>query len=356
MGEAAAAWLATLTADQKAKACFEVSDQAVRTRWYYTPNLRKGLPLSEMTRAQERLAQKLLGSGLSRAGYFTATTIMGLEPALDRSEGYWRPDYGRDPRRYYVSLFGTPSETAPWGWRFEGHHVSLNYTIVGGQVVSPTPTFFGSNPADSPLGASAFLRPLAGVEDTARELVRSLDEGQRAKVILAPAAPPDIIQCNRATVEDGAVSLPPPLIQDEPMTEAEAERARKFRAWLGYTAEHEEALRYTNAPKGLAASALTQAQRQMLGALLAEYVHRMPDELAQVEADRLHTDGLDQVHFAWAGSLERGKAHYYRLQAPRFLVEYDKAQDDANHIHTVWRDPTNDFGLNVLAEHYATSH
>lgn len=148
MGLTASNFRASLAVDQRAKALFGFADQQERTRWYYSPTDRAGLPLSEMERHQQRLAHRLVTTGLSRAGYVAASTIMGLEATLDALEGWSRAGRGRDPSLYYVSVFGEPSAKDPWGWRFEGHHISLNYTIVDGRIISPTPTFFGSNPAD----------------------------------------------------------------------------------------------------------------------------------------------------------------------------------------------------------------
>jgi hypothetical protein len=189
MGEAASGFLASLAGDQRAQATFEFSDQEERTRWYYTPNDRAGLPLTEMEPGQQRLAHQLVAAGLSRAGYATATTIMGLEALLDALEGWRCQGPVRDTRFYYLSVSGAPDPKKPWGWRFEGHHISLNYTILGGRIIAPTPTFFGANPAATSLGGAGTLRPLASVEDLARELVRDLDEGQRAAALIAPAAP-----------------------------------------------------------------------------------------------------------------------------------------------------------------------
>ena len=208
MGEAVENFLAALTADQRRKAVIAFNDETERTAWYYTPIYRAGLPLTEMTRPQQRLAMKVVATGLSRAGYNTASTIMGLETTLDAREGWSRDD--RDPVRYYLSIFGEPDAEKPWGWRFEGHHISLNYTLVKGQIVAPTPTFFGANPAESALGGVATLRPLSGIEDLARDLLHTLDEGQRAAAILAPAAPADIVMRNRPYVVEHAFDIDDP--------------------------------------------------------------------------------------------------------------------------------------------------
>jgi len=355
MGEAATSFLASLSPDQRACAVFSLDDQE-RTRWYYTPNPRQGLPLAAMERDQQRLAHRLAATGLSRSGYFTATAIIGLESTLDAVEGWSRPGRGRDPLLYYVSVFGRPDDHGPWGWRFEGHHVSLNYTIVDGRIVAPTPTFFGSNPAETPLGAVGTLRPLAGVEDLARELVHLLDAGQRAAATLSPIAPPDIVAGNRARVVEGALPLPAPVLSGAPITPALEREAEAGWQAMGLTPEHLDGLRYSTAPKGLAAASMQAGQRELLDALLREYVGRMPEDLAAIELGALRRDGLDGVHFAWAGELEPHRPHYYRLQGPRFLVEYDNTQDDANHVHTVWRDPEDDFGAALLARHYAAHH
>ena len=333
MGEAAERLIASLGADQRHKAILDFNDQEQRTRWFYTPVERDGLPLSEMERGQRRLAHRLVATGLSRAGYSVASTIMGLETTLDALEGWSRPFPGRDPGLYYLSIFGTPDAQQPWGWRFEGHHISLNYTLAGGQIISPTPTFFGSNPAETALGSVGVLRPLGSVEDLARELVHDLDDKQRARAILSVTAPTDIVLANLPSVRAG--TLPSPG---------------------GLSPRQRESLRYTRAPKGLAANDMQPAQHEILRALIGEYLHRLPDEIAEIEAAQLAERGLQNVHFAWAGGLERRQGHYYRIQDTRFLIEYDNTQNDANHIHSVWRDPDNDFGAQLIAQHYARDH
>jgi hypothetical protein len=343
MGEAAENFLASLAADQKAKAVFRLDQEAQRTFWHYTPIARDGLTLNEMDRRQQQLAQKLIATGLSRTGYITASTIMGLETTLDFLEK-WGSHWRRDSRQYYVRIFNTPSMTEPWGWSFEGHHISLNFTIVGGRIVAPTPTFFGANPAEAPLGGVSTLRPLQGVEDLARDLVHLLDEGQRAHAILAHTAPPDIVLTNRAYVEEGA------LLDS-------AEEVAKWQAAHDVSQAEVDALRYSTAqPQGISTAALQAGQKETLLALLGEYIHRMPDELAEIELAKLQQLGDAPIHFAWAGGIERYEPHYYRIQADHFVVEYDNTQNDANHIHSVWRHPRDDFGAEILARHYAHSH
>jgi hypothetical protein len=314
MGKAAADFLASLASDQKAKATFSFGEGGERVEWHYTPVHRGGLPLFEMDRRQQRLAHQLVATGLSRSGYVSASVIMGLEMALDALEGWRLNGRGRDPALYYVSVFGHPDAQAVWGWRFEGHHISLNYTIAGGRIVSPTPTFFGANPAEAPLSGVGVLRPLSGVEDLARELVTSLQDEPRRQAVVSATAPADILTSNRP-------------------------RASQVLE-----------------PKGLPGTQMDASQQEILAALIGEYIHRMPDEIAEVETARLVGKGVQDLYFAWAGGIERGEGHYYRIQGPRFLVEYDNTQNDANHIHSVWRDPADDFGALLLARHYAQDH
>jgi hypothetical protein len=368
MVEAAANLLAALTPEQRRTATYDFGDEEERRRWYYTPTDHGGLPLTEMDPVQQQRTNQLVATGLSVPGYVAASTIMGLENTLDLQEG-WRARFARDregatrardPLLYYVSVFGEPGGDAPWGWRFGGHHISLHYTVVQGRIVTPTPTFFGANPAEARFVGPGLLRPLAGEEDLARELLHALDDAQRTVAVIAPAAPWDLIHGNRPTVEEGA--LPPynDEIFREQMSPAEADtrRARQARTEqaLGLTPEHLEALRYTRAPKGLPAARMTAPQRQALTALIRQYIDRLPDEIASAEAERLSGAALDAIHFAWAGGAEPRQPHYYRLQGPRFLVEYDNTQNDANHIHSVWRDPEGDFGADLLAQHYARAH
>jgi Protein of unknown function (DUF3500) len=356
MGEAANNFLAALSTDQRAKAQLAFADQAERTNWHYTPIPRQGLPLKEMDRKQQRLAQALISSGLSRPGWVTAATIMGLETMLDVIEGWTTELWWRDVTLYYVSIFGQPDGQQPWGWRFEGHHISLNYTIVGGQIVAPTPTFFGANRADAPLLGSHSLRPLAGIEDLARDLMHSLSHTQQAQALLTPIAPPDLVQLNRPFVVDKALPFKTPGIEDPANVASQYAALERMIKERGMTMADLEAVRYSTNPQGVAAAAMTPAQREILLALIGDYIHRMPEELAEIEMNKLHTLGIDHIHFAWAGGLERRQPHYYRLQGPRFLVEYDNTQNDANHIHSVWRDPENDFGADLLAQHYAQDH
>lgn len=365
MAEAASAFLGELDGPQRAKAQLPF-DSEERERWFYTPTVQAGLPLVDMNPRQHRLAHMLLATGLSHGGYVTASTIMGLENPLHLEEG-WRdqPFTGeregtriRDPLMYYLAIFGTPGEET-WGWHAGGHHISLSFTIAGGQLVSPTPTFFGSHPAEVAGVGPNLLRPLAGEEDLARELLHLLDPEQRARAIISPAAPFDIVQSNRSRVEDGAMFLGLAEVFSFPQPEPMREGGRRAQARheAPYTREEIEAVRYSAArPAGLAAAEMDAGQREALETLIRQYIWRLPDDIAELEWTALGERGIDAVHFAWAGSTERRQPHYYRLQGPRFLVEYDNVQNNTNHIHSVWRDPEGDFGRNVLAAHYAAAH
>jgi hypothetical protein len=313
MAEAAARWLASLDPAQRAKAAFGFPDDAERTRWYYTPTERGGLPLAEMGPTQQRLAHRLVASGLSEAGYATAATIMGLENVLDAKEGWRRgydgrtvPHRGRDPQLYFVSVFGDPG-SGPWGWRVGGHHVALNWTLAGDGRLSASPLFFGANPALTRLVGPGVLRPLAGEEDLGRALLASLAPDQRAKAVVSEVAPDDILERNRSRVEPGQ-------------------------------------------PDGLPASGMLPQQRALLEGLVRLYLDRLPAELAAAEAARVVGEAGERLHFAWAGPAEPGQPHYYRVQGPRLLIEYDNVQDGANHVHSVWRVPGGDFGQSTAGE------
>jgi hypothetical protein len=310
MARAANELVASLTPEQRGRAVFAFAD-AERLNWHFVPRERRGLPLKDMTAPQRALAKALLEAGLGARGYLKASTVMELELVLRELGGN---PVMRDPELYFFSIFGTPSAAEPWGWRAEGHHLSLNFTIVRGTLVATAPAFLGANPARVPSGARAGLRALAAEEDLARELVRSLDADQRTSAILAGAAPRDIVTGNAAEVD--------PL-----------------------------------SPTGISAGRLSAGQKEVLRRLIDEYLSRMADDLAAERRAKLSASDFDAVTFAWAGTTEPGGPHYYRVQGPTFLIEYDNTQNDANHIHSVWRDFEGDFGRDLLRAHYrATPH
>jgi len=368
MAAAAAAWLGTLDPAQRAVATGRAPSpdaglDAGRRRWYYTPTDHGGLTLGGQRPAQQRRAHQLVATGLSTAGYVTVATIIGLDNVLDHVEGWavdWGRERGRDPGLYYLRVFGEPGGTAPWGWRFGGHHVSLNNLIVDSMVRSTTPCFLGADPAVAPLLGPAPLRPLGGAEDLARELVRSLDPGQAGRATLLGRAPADIIGGNRAHLADGdqmmylrdlwrAPFTDPALAERIARMDADAERAS------GYDAGDYQKAALTSAPKGLPARDLDAGQRELLRALLATYLRRVPDGLSP-QADYQDDAMLDTVHLAWAGPTSPGQPHYYRLQGPRLVIEYDNTQRHANHAHSVWRDPVADFGYDALGAHLTAHH
>jgi hypothetical protein len=258
-----------------------------------------------MTAEQKRLAHGLLTSALSHRGYLKATNIISLEIILHEMENR---SPRRDPELYYFSIFGEPRAKGTWGWRVEGHHLSMNFTVVQGRV-SVTPSFFGTNPAEVRSGPRKGLRVLAAEEDLGRELARSLSEEQRALAILSETAPPDIITFAERRVE---------MLK----------------------------------PEGISMVQMRREQAELLWRLIEEYVHRHRAELAEADMDKIQQAGPRHITFAWAGGLEPGQGHYYRVQGPTFLLEYDNTQNDANHVHTVWRDFDGDFGEDLLKRHY----
>lgn len=307
MAETATRFLAALNPEQKAKAQFPwKSDE--RFNWHFIPKERNGLTFKEMTTPQRQLAQSLMASALSQRGFIKATTIMSLEQVLQELEGPNRR-FARDPEMYHVSIFGTPSPKTTWGWRVEGHHLALNFTIIEGQSVSVTPSFFGTNPAEVKTGPRQGLRVLAAEEDLGRQLVTSLIPEQLTRAVISEKAPSEIL----------------------------TEAIRK-------AAPLEEA--------GLPATELTPKQMGLLKQLIEEYVRRYRTDVADADLKKIQAAGMNNILFAWAGSTEKGEGHYYRVQGPTFLLEYDCTQNQANHIHAVWRDFDGDFGEDLLKKHY----
>jgi hypothetical protein len=361
MAAAAGRLLELLDDGQRDRAVFGFPGEPERSRWFYTPADHGGMALAGCTPVQRQAVLRLVASGLSPAGYHAATAVMGHELVLGALDGWpvlpgWGPV--RDPLRYAVTIFGAP-ESGEWGWRFSGHHLSLHYTITGGELAAATPSFFGADPAEAPLPGGGMLRPCGALEDLGRELVRSLDEMQLAAVMLAPQAPPDIVTGNRPVLADGLwVARPPELFRDpdlipRPVLDGLRARLAADEKALGPAAIG--ALTWSATPRGVSWRQLRPHQREILTALLNAYLGRLPDDAA--EREQAQIDGAaEALHFAWAGSTEPYKPHYYRISGPRLLAEYDNTAREANHIHTVWRDPYGDFGRDLLSVHYATSH
>lgn len=305
MREAASAFLNTLDSDTRARAQFPFESEE-RFDWHYVPRERLGLPLADMTLDQRRAAHALMHTALSTQGYLKATSIMRLEEILKQIGD---APATRDPERYYFSIFGTPAGDQPWGWRLDGHHLSLNYSSATDELMAVTPEFMGSNPAEVRTGPYAGLRVLGAEEDLARDLLKSLSPAQLQKAVILTEAPRDIITGNSRKVN---------------LTTFD----------------------------GLPASEMTPAQRVLLLHLIHEYTHNMRDDVAKAQDEKIQRAGIDKLYFAWAGGLEHGQPHYYRIHGPTVLFEYDNTQSDANHIHSVWRDLTDDFGGDLLARHY----
>jgi hypothetical protein len=312
MAAAGERFLASLSPEQRQQATFAM-DAAERLRWNFIPDdafPRNGLPLKAMTEAQRMRAHELLKSGLSDRGYLTYTQIIQLENVLRAIETGGR--FTRDPEAYRFSVFGTPAARGAWGWRVEGHHISLHFTVVDGTSVASTPAFAGSNPAEVREGPQKGQRVLALQEDVGRALVTALDPSQRTTATISATAPNEIATNNRVDID--------PL-----------------------------------SPEGLKASAMTPVQRDLLMRVIDAYAGMMATDIATERLAKIRTAGLENVAFAWAGPIERGQRHYYRVQGPTFLIEFDNAQNDGNHVHSVWRDFNGDFGRDLLREHLRTA-
>jgi Protein of unknown function (DUF3500) len=280
-----------------------------RLDWSYVPGRRRGVSLNEMNATERSAAYALVKSTLSERGYAKATGVVELEGILREIETF---GWSRDPGRYWLAVFGRPSESATWGWRFEGHHLSLNFTSSSNNVVACTPAFFGANPARVPAGRPrAGWRVLAAEEDLARQLLASLTPAGRARAVISSDAPGDIV------LSPGRRN--PPAIE------------------------------------GLPASDMTAAQREILVALVGEYVRNARADVAETRWKEIEAAGLTNLRFAWAGGTRPGEGHYYRVQGPTFAMEYDNTQNRANHVHSVWRDFRNDFGADLLRRHYEES-
>ena len=310
MANAAKALIGTLNQEQAAKIRWPF-DSEERFNWHFVPRERKGLSFKDMTEAQRKAAFDLLRAGLSAKGFTKAETIRSLEVVLRAVEKSAR----RDPELYFFTVFGEPG-AATWGWRYEGHHVAQNWTIVDGKALATTPAFFGANPAEvleevagaPPKGT----RPLGAEEDLARALLDSLTDAQRREAVTSDNAPQDIVTANsrKAAIQDNT---------------------------------------------GLIAASMTPKQQALLMSLIEEHASSQPQAIAALRLAKVRNDGLGAIRFAWMGSTQKGlgNGHYYRIQGKSFLIEYDNVQNNANHHHIVWRDFEGDFGVDVLAAHHA---
>ena len=311
MQKAAAQFLNSLSPDQKARASFTFESEE-RLRWHFIPNEtfpRKGLMIKDMNEAQRRLAHDLLRSGLSARGYLKVTSIIELEDILKAIETGGK--MARNKEEYWFSVFGAPAAKGRWGWRVEGHHVSLRFAVADGAVannVSTSPMFLGSNPAEVRDGEKKGLRVLAEEEDAARALLMALPANLQTQAIVNAVAPGDILTMNKNDIT--------------PLPE-----------------------------QGVAYGAMGSQQQALLTKLIEAYTSNMEADLAAERMARIKGAGMDKVRFAWLGETEKGKKHYYSVQGPTFLIEYDNTQNNGNHIHSVWRDFNGDFGRDILREH-----
>nr|WP_299069309.1 DUF3500 domain-containing protein [uncultured Allomuricauda sp.] len=283
-----------------------------RQNWHFLPASmwqRPGVQLGELNNLQVGLFHTMLQSHLSLSGYKKTLRIIELENILAELSGN---THMRDAKKYHVAIYGYPKKDAVWGWSFEGHHISLNFTIVDDKI-SYTPRFFGASPAIIKSGPRKGERTLAREQDLALELVNQLNEVQKAKVIFREKAFRDNVSSNSSTVT--------PL-----------------------------------ETVGISVSELTDNQQQLISELIFEYLSAMPEELAKMRMENLKKEEFGNIHFGWAGETEIGKPHYYRIQGETFLVEFDNTQENANHIHSVWRDFDGDFGRDLIKEHYKNSH
>ncbi len=317
MTAAANRFLKSLDSKNKKKAFFSFNSKE-RENWnffpgsFVQPNGRQGLSLKEMSPDQKILAHSLLGSALSHRGLLEASEVMLLEQILYDQSG----NDIRDVELYHIAIFGTPDQSGTWSWRFEGHHLSLNFSLVSGRIFSVTPSFFGASPAKTNEGRHSGMRVLQAEEEKARKLVRSLNFPQKKMALLSNKPPREILSGQKNTIERKSF-LP---------------------------------------AKGLPVTKMNPRQRGWLEELIFAYSakHR-PEIIKQISLGKPLIDPKE-TFFAWAGGLSEGEGHYYRVQTPDFLFEYANTQNSGNHVHAVWRDFEGDFGRDLLAEHYQNNH
>lgn len=306
------AFVGSLSREQQQRMMFTFND-GERFRWHFVPMQRNGLPIGELSDDQRAALFDILKSSLSEQGFRKATGVIELESILRQVEGRSSSDSYRNPARYFVSIFGDPASNNPWGWRLEGHHLSLNFTTINGLLQSGTPSFLGANPAVVPSGPSKGHELLKDETHMAFALVNALSPEQLAIARFADRAPFDILSGNR--LKAGTLE-----------------------------------------PAGIGYAKLTVSQQKMFMQLLDVYVKNYQFGFSSALMDKIRKAGIENLSFAWAGSLQPGAGHYYRIQGPMLLIEYDNTQNGANHVHSVVRDLTNDFAEDILLEHYEKEH
>jgi hypothetical protein len=310
MARAATEFLAALDARQRSRAMFALGD-AERMNWHYVPRRRAGVAFKDMSAAARTAAHELLKASLSAVGYAKVLNVIALEDVLRQAELL---GLSRDPENYAFTVFGSPGASAPWGWRVEGHHLSLNFTLVPGRPVAVTPAFMGANPATVRSGARAGLRTLEQEQELGLALARGIDAVLRARFVIAAESLGDVVS------GPGRRDL------------------------------------FTTPPAGVPLAALGGDQRALAVRLVETYARNMRAEIAALEIKRMRDAAVEKLHVAWAGPIDPARPHYYRIHGPTLLIEYDNTQNSANHIHSVWHDPVNDFGADLLRAHYEHGH
>jgi hypothetical protein len=305
-------FLSTLDDIQAEKARYTFEDDE-RYNWHFVPRERNGISFNDLSEKQRQAGLELLKSSLSEQGFQKANNIMALENILREVESRPADDKYRDPLNYYITIFGNPDEKNIWGWRLEGHHISINFSSADGQIVSSTPTFWGSNPAIVRSGRHTGRQILKQETDLGFTLVNSLDNNQMKVAVVAPKAPSEIITGNQRKAE-------------------------------------------LNEAKGLPYADMSAQQKKLFMQLLNIYVKNYQLGFSKRLMNKIEKAGIENLSFAWAGSLQPGAGHYYRIQGPMLLIEYDNTQNNANHVHTVVRDLTSDFAEDILREHYEKEH
>lgn len=311
---AANAFLKSLPQDLRSAASFPV-DSPERLAWHFIPKDRVGASLLKLDDAQSELLGPLLASALSPEGLLATRGVMKHENILRRveTEAGVANASRRDPGLYYTAVFGKPSDNTPWAWRFEGHHLSINVTELPGEAPVVAPVFMGANPARVLAGPNAGFRLLAAEEDLGRELITMLPATRRQTAMIRDSAFPDIVTGNDPKVQKLELA-------------------------------------------GLAAADMSAEERAQLRRVIELYLGRMYVASAKEALARLDRAGFEKVRFGWAGGIESGQPHYYRIHGPTLLIEYDDTQNNANHIHTVYRDLERDFGGDALRAHYKSAH
>ena len=306
MVEATNAFVSSLSVQQRNNGVYTFEDEE-RFNWHFIPRDRKGVPFRSMSDSQRAAAQNVLQTFFSAKGYQRAEAVRSLESVLAEIEVNGRFD--RDPELYFLTIFGTPGLDSNWALRYEGHHLAYNWTFVSGMGIASSPQFFGSNPAEVRSGEKIGTRVLSVEEDLGRDLVSALSADQKKMAILDLEVPGDI-----------------------------------------FTAAEREITRLENS--GISYSELNSRQKRMLIALIDELASMQSEVIAEARMASIRSEGLEDIKFVWIGGIERGDPHYYRVQGSGFLIEYDNTQNNANHIHLVWRDFTGDFGRDLIRMHY----